>query len=81
MTDLLNRLARLNRTAVFLGALIIGLIALFLPNFVGGILLLIVVVLMIALLRLTWPVTPPGARVLRVVILGILAGIALTKIF
>ena len=81
MTDLLNRLARLNRTAVFLGALIIGLIALFLPGFVGGILLLVVVALMVALLRLTWSVTAPTPRVLRLLILGILAGIALSKIF
>ena len=81
MTDLLNRLARLNRTAVFLGALIIGLIALFLPGFVGGILLLVVVALMVVLLRLTWAVTAPTPRVLRLLILGILAGIALSKIF
>lgn len=81
MTDLLNRLARTNRTAVFLGALIIALIALFLPGLLGGVVLLIVVALMLALLRLTWSVTAAGPRVLRLLILGILAGIALAKIF
>ena len=81
MSDLLHRLARLNRTAVFLGALVIGLIALFLPGLLGGLVLLAVVALMLALLRLTWPVTAPSARALRLFVLGILAGIALSKVF
>jgi hypothetical protein len=80
MTDLLNRLARLNRTAVFLGTLIIGLIGIFLPDLLGAVVLLAVVALMLALLRLTWPVTPAGPRLLRLLILGILTGIALSKI-
>jgi uncharacterized membrane protein len=81
MPDLLHNLARLDRTKVFLVALVVALVAVFLPGIVGGLILLAIVVLMAALLRRTWPIASPGARILRVVILGVLAGIALFKIF
>jgi hypothetical protein len=81
MSDLLHNLARLDRTKVFLGALVVGLVAVFLPGIVGGLILLAIVVLMASLLRRTWAIASPGARVLRVVILGVLAGLALSKIF
>jgi len=81
MSDLLHNLARLDRTKVFLVALVVALVAVFLPGIVGGLILLAIVVLMATLLRRTWPIASAGARILRVVILGVLAGIALFKIF
>jgi hypothetical protein len=81
MSDLLHNLARLDRTKVFLVALLVALVAVFLPGIVSGLILLAIVVLMASLLRMTWSITSPGARVLRLVILGVLAGIALSKIF
>jgi hypothetical protein len=81
MSDLLNTLARMNRTKVFLATLVVGLIGLFLPGLLGGLVLLVVIVTMAALMRLTWPHTPPGPRVLRLLILGLLAAFALAKIF
>jgi hypothetical protein len=81
MSDLLHNLARLDRTKVFLVALVVALVAVFLPGIVGGLILLAIVGLMASLLRRTWPIASPGARILRVVILGVLAGIALFKIF
>jgi hypothetical protein len=81
MSDLLHNLARLDRTKVFLVALMVGLVALFLPGILGGLILLAIVVLMVSLLRLTWSIASPGARTLRLLILGVLAGLALSKIF
>jgi hypothetical protein len=80
MSDLLQRLARLDRTKVFLVALVVGLVALFLPGLLGALMLLAVVVLLVSLLRLTWPVTAPGSQMLRVLIIGILIGIAFAKL-
>jgi hypothetical protein len=81
MSDLLNTLARMDRTKVFLATLVVGLIGLFLPGLLGGVVLLVVIGAMVALMRLTWPHTPVGARVLRLLILGLLAVFALIKIF
>jgi hypothetical protein len=81
MSDLLHNLARLDRTKVFLAALVVGLVALFLPGILGGLILLVIVVLMASLLRLTWSVASPRARTMRLLILGVLAGLALAKIF
>jgi hypothetical protein len=81
MSDLLHNLARLDRTKVFLAALVVGLVALFLPGIVGGLILLAIVVLMASLLRLTWSIASPRARTVRLLILGVLAGLALAKIF
>jgi hypothetical protein len=80
MPNLLNRLARLDRTKVFLGTLAIGLLALFLPDVWGALLLYAVVAALGALLAQTWPVTPPALRIFRVVVLAALAVIATTKI-
>jgi hypothetical protein len=81
MSDLLQNLAKLNGTKVFLGALVVALIGLFVPGLLGGVILLAVVALMGSLLRRTWAVSPPGPRALRVLVLGILTVIALAKIF
>ena len=77
---LLQRLARLNRTTVFLAALVIGLAGFFLPGFWGGLLLFAVAGALAVLLRQTWSLTPPPLRVVRVVILLSLVIIAAAKI-
>jgi hypothetical protein len=45
------------------------------------VLLLAIAVALAMLLRRTWPVTPPGQRVARILILGGLAAIALLRLF
>jgi hypothetical protein len=80
MTDPLHRLSRLNRTAVFLGSLIIGLAGLFLPGIWGALLLYLIVIALAMLLARTWVITTPPARVARFVILAGLVAIATAKI-
>ncbi len=75
----LRRLSRLNRTAVFLGALAVGLAGLFLPGLWGGLLLAVIVIAMGLLMRQTWAVTPPPMRLIRMIILLALALIAYSK--
>ena len=77
---LLETLARVDRTKVFLAALALGLLGLFLPVPYGPVLLLVVVVALVALLRATWPVTPPAQRAARILILTGLAAIALLRL-
>lgn len=79
-SHMLTRLARLDRTKVFLGTLALGLLGLFLPGRLGALVLGAVVVALAALLRLTWAVTPLALRAFRVVVLAGLAVIALTKL-
>lgn len=74
------RLTRLNRTGVFVGALILGLAGLFLPGAWGGLLLAVIVIGMGLLMRATWAVTPPPLRLARMIILLLLALIAYTKL-
>jgi len=76
----LPRLTRISPTKVFLGALAVALLALFLPGWYGALLLLAVVVALGGLLGRTAPVTPPAARVLRVLILAIIVIIATAKL-
>lgn len=73
-------LARLSPTKVFLGALAVALIGMFLPGWFGALLLLVVVVGLGGLLGQTWSVTPSTARVMRVGILAILVIIATAKL-
>jgi hypothetical protein len=79
-SGLLVVLARLDATKVFLGALALGVIGLFLPGAAGAIVLLSVVAGLGALLRLTWGVTPPALRLFRLVVLAGLTAIAITKL-
>lgn len=76
----LPALTRIGPTKVFLGTLAVALVGLFLPGAYGSVLLLAVVVGLGALLGRTWAVTPPAARVLRVLILALLVGIATAKL-
>jgi len=80
MADPLHRLGRLPRTAVFLGSLIVGLAALFLPGLLGALLLYAIVAALAALLARTWAISSPPARIARLAILAGLAVIATTKI-
>ena len=76
----LELLARLDGTKVFLATLGLALIGLFLPGPVGAVVLFALVVALGALLRLTWPVTPPRLRLVRLATLAALAGLAITKL-
>ena len=80
MSDLFARLARLNRSAVFLVTLAVVLAALFAPDPVGGVLLLVLAAGLAAVAAHTWRVQPPATRVLRLLVLGLLVVIALTKL-
>ena len=77
---LLTRLHRLNKTTVFLVAIAVVLAGLLLPAPYGGVLLLLVTAALAALLATTWPVTPPRMRVVRVLILALLALVALAHL-
>lgn len=79
--SMLTRLARVNRTRAFLGALVIALAALFTPGVLGAVLLFVVVAGLAALLSVTWPVTPTITRLTRLAVLAALAAVATTKLF
>lgn len=81
MSDPLARLARLNRTRVFLVTLVLVLVALFAPAVIGGVLLLVLAAGLAVLLVRTWSVQQPQTRGLRLIILGLLLVLALTKLF
>jgi hypothetical protein len=81
MPNLLTRLARLNRTKVLLGTLVVALAGFFVPGLWGGLILYAVVAALAALLAQTWPVTPPAIRIFRLLVLAGLAAFATTKIF
>ncbi|GAA4152706.1 hypothetical protein GCM10022251_21150 [Phytohabitans flavus] len=74
------RLARINPTAAFLGALVVVLIGLFAPGVIGGAVLLALAGGMIYLMTRTWPVAAPQTRTIRVIMLGLLLLAALFKI-
>jgi hypothetical protein len=80
MPNLLIRLARMNRTRVFLGTVLVALIGLFLPGVWGAMVLFAVVAVLGALLSQTWSVTPPALRIVRLLVLAGLAVIATLKI-
>jgi hypothetical protein len=77
----LDRRARMNPTTVFLAALVLVLLGLFLPDALGGVLLLALVGGLAAVLTRTWRLQPPGLRALRVLVLVLVGTVALTKIF
>lgn len=78
---LLERLARTNRTAVFLGTLVLLVGALLAPKPFSGLLLLALTAVLATVLATTWPVQPTRTRALRVVVLSLLAVAAMTRIF
>jgi putative effector of murein hydrolase LrgA (UPF0299 family) len=78
---LLEKLARLNRTAVFVGALVVVLFGLFLPKPVGGLILLAVAAFLIVIMSATWRVQANSTRVLRTIVLVFLVLTGLTRTF
>jgi hypothetical protein len=76
----MQRLAGGGRTGVFLGAIVAVLIGLFLPGWVGAILLTVIVAGMGSLMARTWAVTPASRRTVRFLILAVLAAVAIAKI-
>jgi hypothetical protein len=78
--DLLRRLNRLNPTVVVFGTLALFLAVLFLPDLLGGVLILILVGALGWLLTKTWPVLAPVARTLRVLVIALLLAVAAVKI-
>ena len=76
----LDRLARLNRTGVFLGTVILVLAGLLLPGATGAIVLLALAAALIALLRVTWRYHDQRIRAIRVAVLVILVLAAAAKI-
>ncbi|MCL6641221.1 MAG: hypothetical protein K6T92_07590 [Candidatus Rokubacteria bacterium] len=76
----LRRLARMNRTAVFLAALAVGLAGFFLPGAAGALVLYAVVFGLAWLHARTFTVTPPPLRVVRVIVICVLTIIATSKI-
>ncbi len=77
---LLEKLARLNRTAVFVGALVVVLFGLFMPEPAGGLILLAVAACLIAIMSATWSVQANSTRLLRVIVLVFLVVTGLTRI-
>jgi hypothetical protein len=81
MTEpVLRRLARMNRTAVFLAALVVGLAGFFLPGPWGALVLYAVAAGLAWLLARTFAVTPPPLRLMRLVIIALLVVVATVKI-
>lgn len=78
--DRLGRLARLNPMMVFLATLGLFLVVLFFaPDVIGGLLILVIAGGLTLLLTRTWPVLPPTARILRLLVIGLLVAVALTR--
>lgn len=78
--NLLRRLARINPTTAFIGALVVLLAGLFAPGVIGGALLFLLGAAMAALTFTTWPVQTAPTRVVRLVLLSLLIGIVMVKI-
>lgn len=79
-TDPLARLGQLNPTLVVLGTLAVFLGVLLLPDLVGAGLVLVIAAGLSWLLSRTWPVLAPSARVLRLVVIGLLVAVAISKL-
>ncbi|MGH3683261.1 MAG: DUF6703 family protein [Natronosporangium sp.] len=78
--DWLARLTSLNPTVVLLGTLALFLGVLLLPDPVGAALVLAIAAGLGWLLTRTWPVLAPSARTMRLVVIGLLVGVAALKL-
>ncbi|KUL42449.1 DUF6703 family protein [Actinoplanes awajinensis] len=76
----LRRLARVNPTTAFLGALVLLLAGLFLPGVVGALLLGALAAGLAALTVTTWPVQTAITRLVRLVLLTLLIVAVVAKI-
>jgi hypothetical protein len=80
MTErVLVRLARLNKTLVFLVGAALVFAGLWLPGIVGAAILLLLAAGLGWVLAHTWALTPPPLRAIRVLILALVVGVALYK--
>lgn len=80
MSDpIMRRLSGAARPGVFLGVIVIMLLALFLPGVIGALLIVAIVIALATLLSKTWPVTSTRDRAIRVVILIGLLVLAVVK--
>ncbi|NMO55934.1 hypothetical protein HH310_32730 [Actinoplanes sp. TBRC 11911] len=77
--NLLRRLARVNPTTAFIGALAVMLAGLFLPGIVGAALLFVLALALAALTYTTWPVQSPSTRVVRLMLLTLLVAAVVAK--
>ena len=77
---IMDRLTNGGRTGVFLGALVLVLLAFLLPGWIGAIVLFALVAALGWLLSHTWPVTPQQTRAMRLIVLLVLLGAAIYKI-
>lgn len=78
--SLLRRLSSVNPTTAFVAALAVFLAGLFLPGIVGSALLVALGAALVALTFTTWPVQTTPVRVIRVLMLILLFGVALAKV-
>jgi hypothetical protein len=76
----MQRLARVNRTQAFLGALALVVIGLFAPGWFGAAILSALVVALLLVMVRTAPAARPGTLLVRLVILAGLAAIAIYKV-
>ncbi len=77
--NLLRRLARVNPTTAFIGALALMLAGLFLPGIVGAALLFVLAGALAALTFTTWPVQRPATRAIRTLLLVLLLTLVVAK--
>jgi hypothetical protein len=75
-----QRLARVNRTQAFLGALGVVVIGLFAPGWFGAVILFALVIALLAILVRTAPATRPGTVLIRLAILAGLVVVAALKV-
>jgi hypothetical protein len=73
-------LRRIGPTKGFLIALAVVLVGFLAPGWAGAVVLLLIVAALAALLAQTWPVTPAGARALRLAVLALLVVVAVAKV-
>jgi hypothetical protein len=77
--NLLRRLARVNPTTAFIGALALMFAGLFLPGIVGSALLFVLALALAALTYTTWPVQSPATRAVRLILLTLLVAAVIAK--
>jgi hypothetical protein len=76
---LLRRLSAVNPTTAFLVALVLLLGGMFLPGIVGGLLLFLLFLATAGLTLTTWRVQSAPVRTIRVIMLALLLGAAVSK--
>ena len=78
--DLVERVNRLPKVAVFLGMLALALAAFFTPGVIGAVLIGALAALVAGRLALTWELQAPPQRAAQILVLGVLVVVAGTKL-